>query len=230
MTPTNRTVLITGATGGIGSALARELRDAGFQLFLTGRDPDRLAALTQALGAGGLPADLTEVEAAERVWRTALETLGNIDVLVNNAGFNKAKDPIVQITPEDLERAYAVNLRAPILLSRLALQHMGARRVGHIVNVISSVVHMKAENFSVYSTMKYGLHGFTGCLIKEARQVGVKVTALYPGGVDTGFRPVARPDYLRPESAARMIRDCIMAPEDVVVHELTFRPMVETNF
>jgi short-subunit dehydrogenase len=86
------------------------------------------------------------------------------------------------------------------------------------------------ENYSVYSSMKYALHGFTGCLVKEARQVGVKVTAVYPGGVNTTFRPNARPDYLRPESAARMIVQCVTAPEDVVVHELTFRPMVETNF
>ena len=78
--------------------------------------------------------------------------------------------------------------------------------------------------------MTHALHGFTGCLLKEARLVGVKVTGPYPGGVDTTFRPNARPDYLRPESAARMIVACPTAPEDVVVHELTSRPMVETNF
>jgi short-subunit dehydrogenase len=78
--------------------------------------------------------------------------------------------------------------------------------------------------------MKHALHGFTGCLIKEARLVGVKVTGVYPGGVDTTFRPNARPDYLRASSAARMIMQCLTAPEDVVVHELIFRPMVETNF
>jgi short-subunit dehydrogenase len=78
--------------------------------------------------------------------------------------------------------------------------------------------------------MKHALHGFTGCLIKEARLVGVKVTGVYPGGVNTSFRANPRPDYLRPESAARMIVECVTAPADVVVHELTFRPMVETNF
>ena len=78
--------------------------------------------------------------------------------------------------------------------------------------------------------MKYSLHGFTGCLIKEARAVGVKVTGVYPGGVNTTFRSNARPDYMRADSAARMIVQCIMAPDDVVVHELTFRPIVETNF
>ena len=105
-----------------------------------------------------------------------------------------------------------------------------AVRLGHIVNVLSSVAHTKLENYSIYSTMKYALHGFTGCLIKEARLVGVKVTGVYPGGVDTTFRVQARPDYMRPESAAQMIVQCVTAPDDVVVHELTFRPIVETNF
>lgn len=58
----------------------------------------------------------------------------------------------------------------------------------------------------------------------------MKVTGVYPGGVDTTFRPVARPDYLRPASAAQMIVQCILAPDDVVVHELTYRPIIETNF
>jgi short-subunit dehydrogenase len=74
------------------------------------------------------------------------------------------------------------------------------------------------------------LHGFTLCLIKEARQSGVKVTGVYPGGVDTDFRTEERPDYMRPESAAQMIVQCINAPADVVVHELVCRPMVESNF
>ena len=78
--------------------------------------------------------------------------------------------------------------------------------------------------------MKYGLMGFTKCLIKEAREVNVKVTAVYPGGTDTGFRPEERPDYLLAGSAAKMIVHCITAPDDVVVHDLTYRPMVEGNF
>ncbi|MHB1306841.1 MAG: SDR family oxidoreductase, partial [Limisphaerales bacterium] len=144
--------------------------------------------------------------------------------------FNKAKEPLTEVTGDDLDASYAVNVRAPILLAREALRDMAPRGSGHIVNVLSSVVFSRLENYSVYTTMKHALHGFTGCLTKEARLVGVKVTGVYPGGVDTGFRPAARPDYLRPESAARMIVDCLTAPEDVVVHEIIYRPMVETNF
>ena len=101
---------------------------------------------------------------------------------------------------------------------------------GHIVNVISSVVHLGIETMGAYSTMKMGLLGLTRVLIKEARPYGVKVTAVHPGGTDTNFREKERPDYMKPESVAHMIGDVLFAPDDVVVHELTFRPLVETNF
>lgn len=224
------TALITGATRGIGREVARQLHAAGFAVFVTGRDPARLAEVQRELNCPGRVADLSNADAVVELYAAARAALGRVDVLVNNAGFNKAKDPIAQITAADLDASYAVNVRAPILLAREALRDMATRRAGHIVNVLSSIVHVKMENYAIYTAMKHALHGFTGCLIKEARAVGVKVTAVYPGGVNTTFRPQPRPDYLRPESAAHMIVQCILAPDDVVVHELTFRPMVETNF
>jgi short-subunit dehydrogenase len=227
---TKRTALITGATRGIGREVARQLQAAGFSVFITGRDPQLVEALQRELACAGMAVDLTASEAPVQLFAAARQALGRVDVLVNNAGFNKAKTPLEKVSAQELDDSYAVNVRAPILLAREALQDMAPRQSGHIVNVISSVAHAKMENYAVYSTMKYALHGFNGCLIKEARLVGVKVTGVYPGGVNTTFRANERPDYLRPESAAQMIVQCITAPEDVVVHELTFRPMVETNF
>jgi short-subunit dehydrogenase len=222
--------LITGATRGIGRELARQLTAAGFKVFVTGRDRQLLASLKQELACPGMATDLADPEAVVGLFTAARQALGKIEVLVNNAGFNQGKDPIEKVTAEDLDTSYAVNVRAAILLAREALKEMATRRSGHIINVISSIAHTKTENYSVYTTMKYALHGFTGCLIKEARQVGVKVTGVYPGGVDTTFRRNPRPDYMRPESAARMIVQCITAPADVVVHELIYRPIIETNF
>ncbi len=225
-----RTTLITGATRGIGREVARQLKALGFAVYITGRDVSLVESLRLELACDGMVVDLASADAPVQLFATALKALGRIDVLVNNAGFNKAKAPIEQVTSEELDASYAVNVRAPVLLAREALKDMATRRSGHIVNVISSVAHAKMENYSVYSTMKYALHGFTGCLTKEARQVGVKVTGVYPGGVDTTFRSTPRPDYMKPESAARMIVHCITAPHDVVVHELTYRPIIETNF
>lgn len=225
-----RTALITGATQGIGRAIAKQLVQSGFRVFVTGRSATALNSLCQELNAPGVAFDLTPPEAPIQLYQSARSALGAIDVLVNNAGFNKAKTPLPDIQASDLDESFAVNVRAPILLAREALREMGARGTGHIVNIISSVVHFRAENYSVYTTMKHALHGFTGSLIKEARAMGVKVTGIYPGGTNTGFRAQPRPDYLRPESVATMVVQCITAPPDVVVHELTFRPMVESNF
>lgn len=225
-----RTALVTGATGGIGREVARQLAAAGFKLFVTGRDAGRLDVVQRELGCAGKASDLREAGAPAWLYGAARAALGRIDVLVNNAGFNRAKTPVVDITAAELDESYAVNLRAPILLAGEALKEMGPRGEGHIVNVISSVVHVRTENYAVYTSMKQALYAFNGCLTKEARPRGVKVTAVCPGGVNTGFRAQARPDYLKPSSAAHMIVQCILTPDDVVVHELTFRPMVETNF
>jgi short-subunit dehydrogenase len=225
-----RTALVTGATRGIGREVARQLKASGFDVFVTGRDAHLLESLRNELGCPGLALDLAGSESPIQLFAAARKALDRVDVLVNNAGFNQAKAPLANVTAEELDASFAVNVRAPILLAREALNEMALRKSGHILNVISSVAHTSMENYSVYSTMKYALHGFTGCLIKEARQVGVKVTGVYPGGVDTTFRSNVRPDYMRPESAAQMIVQCVMAPDDVVVHELTFRPIVETNF
>ena len=225
-----RTVFITGATRGIGRELVKQLTALGFVVFGTGRDEALLESLKADTGCLGAVADLSIPEQVGGIYQQAREALGQVDVLINNAGLNNRKAAIPEIELDDWELQYAVNLRAPMLLSREALKDMAKRRGGHIVNVVSTIAKTSQPNYATYSTMKYGLMGFTKCLIKEAREVNVKVTAVYPGGTDTDFRPEERPEYLLAESAARMIVHCITAPDDVVVHDLTYRPMVEGNF
>ena len=226
----NPCVLITGATRGMGRELARQLTAMGYSVFATGRDEALLEALKTETGCCGAVADLTDPKQVVGIYEQAKASLGNVDVLINNAGVNHRKAPVSGIELEDWEQQYAVNLRAPMLLSREALKDMAGRKSGHIVNIISTIAKTSQPNYAIYSTMKYGLMGFTKCLIKEAREVNVKVTAVYPGGTDTDFRSEDRPDYLSAESAAKMIVHCITAPADVVVHDLTYRPMVESNF
>lgn len=226
----DKTVLVSGATRGIGRELVKQLRALGYPVFGTGRDRLLLDELKAETGCEGAVADLSDTEQTVSIYEQARKALGHIDIVVNNAGLNHRKAPVPEIELEDWELQYAVNLRAPMLLSREALKDMGARKSGHIVNVVSTIAKTSQPNYSIYATMKYGLMGFTKCLIKEGREVNVKVTAVYPGGTDTDFRPEERSEYLTAESAAKMIVHCITAPEDVVVHDLTYRPMVEQNF
>jgi NAD(P)-dependent dehydrogenase (short-subunit alcohol dehydrogenase family) len=226
----NRTVLVTGATRGIGREAVKQLCTQGFTVFATGRDQRLLDELKKETGCLGETCDLSDAEAVVALYKTAQSALGQVDVLINNAGFNPGKEPVTDVAVERLDASYAVNFRASFLLAREALKEMSARKSGHILNVVSTVARTSLENYSTYTVMKYALHGFTQCLIKEARKSGVKVTGVYPGGVDTDFRPEERPDYMRADSAATMIVNCINAPDDLTVHELVYRPMVESNF
>jgi NAD(P)-dependent dehydrogenase (short-subunit alcohol dehydrogenase family) len=225
-----RNVLVTGATRGIGRELTKQLCAQGFTVFATGRDPQLLDSLKKETGCLGAVCDLADSDAVVALYVKAHNALGQIDVLINNAGVNPGKKPLTEVGVEELDTSYAVNFRASYLLCREALREMSPRRSGHIVNVISSLARTSAPNYSTYCSLKHALHGFTQCLIKEARQVNVKVTGVYPGGVDTDFRPEERPDYMRADSTAQMIVQCINAPDDVVVHELAYRPMIESNF
>ena len=228
--PTTRTALITGATRGIGQELTKQASLKGIRVFATGRDADLLANLQAETGCLGKVCDLTDPEAVVRLYATARQALGKIDILVNNAGGNSRKSPLVESTLEEFDAHYALNLRAPYILCREAMKEMAPRQSGQIINVISSCALFSNENMGAYTTMKAGLRGLTGVLIKEARRNHIKVTAVYPGGVNTEFRTQARPDYMSPASVATMIMNVILAPADVVMHDLTFRPWVEDNF
>jgi NAD(P)-dependent dehydrogenase (short-subunit alcohol dehydrogenase family) len=226
----SRTALVTGATRGIGREAVKQLCAQGFTVFATGRDLQLLEKLKQETGCLGEVCDLSDADAVVALYASAQKALGRVDVLINNAGFNPGKIPIAEVDVSALDASYAVNLRAAYLLCREALREMGGRKSGHILNVVSTIARTSAPNCSTYCALKYALHGFTLCLIKEARLVNVKVTGVYPGGTDTDFRPEERPDYLKAESAAKMMVDCVNAPDDVVVHELVYRPMIESNF
>ena len=225
-----RAILVTGATRGIGRELVRQLCEQDFSVFTTGRDQQLLDALKEETGCAGVVCDLANADATVALYATAREALGQIDVLVNNAGFNPGKDPVTAVTVDQMDASYAVNFRACFLLAREALKEMGERQSGHIINIVSTVSKTSLVDYSAYTSMKYALKGFTQCLIEEAQRVNVKVTGVYPGGTDSDFREIDRPDYIRADSAAQMIVQCINAPADLTIHDITYRPMVETNF
>ena len=224
----NKSVLITGASSGIGKALATELTKRGWRVLAAGRNKESLNLLRAETGCEIVAMDLFESKSAVDLYKIAEKKFNGLDVLVNGAAMNKRKVPIADIDLSEWEVHMALNLRAPMLLCREAMRHMSGG--GHIMNIVSSIALTSQINYSIYAATKYALMGFTNTLRKEAQLKGIKVTAAFPGGTDTNFRQEERLDYMRPESAALMLVHALEAPEDVVMHELVYRPMVETNF
>ncbi len=222
-----QTVLITGATKGLGRALVIDLCKKGYRVFATGRDEAQLQELISKTGCLGKSYDLSQADAVVALFEYAKQALGEIDVLINNAGMNTRKCELAETDLEEFELQYAINLRAPYLLCREAMRHMSPRKQGYIINIVSTVAKRSNPLMGIYTAMKQGFAGLNNVLMKEAQPQGIKVTGVYPGGINTAFREQARPQYMQPESVATMVSQLLSNPSDVVVHELTFRPPVE---
>jgi short-subunit dehydrogenase len=181
-----RSVLITGATGGIGSAIARELAGLGCVLTVTGRSQADLERLVSELGppARGFPADLTNLEQIHDL----LAWAAPVDVLVATAGV-EAADDLAVVSDAELQDAININLLAPAALAKAALAPMKARGSGHIV-FISSVAGLVATpgNGTLYTATKWGLRGLGLALRQELHGTGVGVSTIFPGPVrDAGM-------------------------------------------
>ena len=168
-----RTALLTGATGGLGRAIAAALAGRGTKLLLSGRKPEALEALANELPGEGhrvLPADLAEPGAAEQLAAEA----GAIDILVANAGL-PATGRLPEFSAEELTRALRVNLEAPMLLARAVENGMLERGAGHMVFVSSLSGKSATPLSSVYNATKFGLRGFALGLRTDLEPLGIGV-------------------------------------------------------
>ncbi|MCZ6792692.1 MAG: SDR family NAD(P)-dependent oxidoreductase [Planctomycetota bacterium] len=231
-----KTVYLTGATRGIGRAIAERLAGESLRLAICGRDAAAMQRVAEAIRARTTEPlysavfDLAHEDAIRTFCRDARSAVGPPDVLVNNAGYNSRKAPLSDVGTEEFDSIVAVNLRAPFIFMREVYGDMKERGGGHIVNVLSTVCHASMETMGAYTAAKAGLRALTDVFRKEVLPDAIRVTSVYPGGTNTAFRPEAREDYMRPESVAEAVWAALTLPEDLVVHELTFRPMVESNF
>jgi uncharacterized protein len=173
--------LVTGASSGIGAATADALAAAGARLVLTGTDADRLAEVARRTGGTALPADLTEEAGLDLVRGAAAE----VDLLVHSAGRGWAGE-FAGMPTELLAELTALNLLAPLRLSRAALPAMRARGSGHLV-FVSSIATVGVRDEAVYAATKAGLRAFAASLRYELAADRVGVTAVFPGAVDTPF-------------------------------------------
>jgi short-subunit dehydrogenase len=174
-----RTVLLTGASGGLGLAIARRLHGAGAQLVLSGRRLDVLEPLAAELaGARALPVDLGDRAEVRRL----AEACADADILVANAAL-PGSGGLLGFSEEEIDRVLEVNLRAPMILARLLGERMAARGSGHILLMSSLAGKTATPGSSVYSATKFGLRGFGQGLRGDLRAAGVGVSVVFPGFV-----------------------------------------------
>ena len=174
-----KTVLVTGATGGLGQAVARALAARGARLLLTGRRADVLEPLRDDVGGRAIVCDL-----ADRSELGALvDEAGDVDVLVANAGI-PASGLVAEYSVEQVDRALDINLRAPILLARAFSPPMVARGEGHLVFMSSLSGKVAVQRSAIYSATKFGLRGFALGMREDLRHTGVGVSTIFPGPID----------------------------------------------
>jgi uncharacterized protein len=176
-------VLLTGATGGIGHAIARAVAAKGGKLILTGRRADVLEPLAQELDARAVAVDLVEPSEVDRLVSEA----GEVDIVIANAAL-PASGALDSFTMQQIDRALAVNLRAPIALTHALLPGMRARGRGHLVYMSSLSGRAATPVSLMYTTTKFGLRGFAAGLRIDLRGSGVGVTTVMPGFIrDAGM-------------------------------------------
>lgn len=190
-------VVVTGASRGIGAQLATRVAQKGARVALVARSHEAIAKLAAELGGDAYPADLADADTIDQIVR-AIEAGGPIDVLVNNAGVDLTGG-LTELAPERIRELLAINLVAPILLSRAVLPAMRARGRGHIMNVSSLAGTNALPGLAPYSTSKAGLSHFTAALRAECKGTGITTTLAEIGPVEStmmqslhGYPPTER--------------------------------------
>lgn len=225
-----KTVIITGATDGIGRALAL-LLSREYNLALCGRNENKMEQLKQELGDCRVYAecfDITDGKKRHSFCKHVKTEFGHVDVLVNNAGANTKKDRIVDINLEDLRYMFELNCVSAVGMIQEIYPLMAAQKRGLFVNILSSCCLFNNPMAGSYSASKDAMEGISKILTKEVKADNIGVCNVYPGGVDTNFRAIANHNYLKPETIAKMIKEC-MEIEEGCVHDIVIRPFIEDN-
>lgn len=224
-----KTILITGATDGIGKAIAEALDAKGYHLYVFGRNQAKMDNLTLKNTRKKYTFDMQDQNALY----DALEDIkkqGGVDVLINNAGYNAGKAEVKDVDIQNVENMLKVNAIAPLICIQECLPLMLNKKDGMIVNILSTCCLFTNPNNVGYTTSKKAFEAISKTLVKEVKDKGIKVLDVYPGGVDTNFRSTQRPDYLKAETVAKHVVYAIENNEDGMLQDIIIRPIVESNY
>jgi 3-oxoacyl-[acyl-carrier protein] reductase len=218
MTDTNNrmTALVTGASRGIGLAIARELADTGYNLALVARSAEALAHVAEKIKTASavqvktIVADLAAETSYSQVVAETVQTFGGLDLLVNCAGIAQ-QGSFTDVSPAQWDAIFAVNAKAPFFICKEALPYLKQSPKPIIINIASVVGFKGYIHQSAYSSSKHALTGFTKVLAKEVQPFGIRVHLISPGGVATEMVKKMRPDIqadelLQPEEIAEIVR------------------------
>jgi NAD(P)-dependent dehydrogenase (short-subunit alcohol dehydrogenase family) len=215
----DRTVVVTGGTRGIGLALAEGYVLAGARVVVASRKPDACEAAAQhlrALGgeALGVPAHLGDLDALDALVRRTVDEFGGIDVLVNNAA-NALAQPLGEMSVEAWTKSFEVNLRGPVFLVQQALPHLKASRAAAVLNMVSTGAFNFAPRVSMYAAGKSALMSFTRSMAAAYAPFGIRVNALAPGPVDTGMMRNNPPETIAAMAGATLQKR-LASPDEMV--------------
>ena len=215
-----KTVVITGASSGIGESCARKFVAEGARVVLAARSAEPLQRLVEEFGrdvAHAVPTDVSDRAACERLVSETTSRFGSLDILVNNAGFN-SRGPLEELPIDTMLQILHVNLRGPMMLTKLVLPTMRSQDSGTIVNVASLAGRFPLDDEATYSATKFALRAFSFALAEELRETNVRVSVVSPGPVETGFIMDESvidevPDlvFSQPMSTADEIADLVLA-------------------
>ena len=226
-----KVALITGASRGIGLAIAQSLAGLGAKVALCARDSKRLEAAAAALKQAGasvvaIPTDVRRADEIAGLLRATERSLGPIEILVNNAGIGYFA-PVQEASEADWDSVLDTNLKAAFLLSSAVAPGMIERRGGHIINIGSLSGKSAFAGGAIYCASKWGLLSLTECMAEDLRSYGVRVSAVLPGSVATDFSPHTGKDaskMLQPDDVAHAVESIVTQTPQSFISEVLIRP------
>ncbi|MDR6669697.1 SDR family oxidoreductase [Rhizobium sp. 1399] len=237
-----KTVVITGASSGLGEATARHLANAGAKVVLGARRIDRLKALVAEIGlveGSAIETDVTQADQVKHLVDQAVRLHGRIDVIVNNAGL-MPHSPLERGKIDDWDRMIDVNLKGVLYGIAAALPHMKEQKSGHIINVSSVAGHKVRPGSAVYAATKTAVRVISEGLRQEVKPYNIRTTIVSPGAVESELpQSVTEADvaagiadfyerYAIPaDSFARVVAFAMAQPDDVDINEILFRPTAQ---